>query len=250
VDPVGFFDDTRAHLDFLRRNWSQLTQAVRTGKPVRSLNDGGDGGEHFPVLVRRLFPINYQASKHLVGRLPKQFRTKPLSVLDVGCGSGCWSIPFAEANAATRVTAVDFAPVLDVARHYLQACGVEEQYEFQAGDLRRVSFGRETHDVAFLGHVCHSEGEAGTKRLFQKLQKALKPGGLMLVVDMFVDEKRIGEGEGGRALVFALNMLVNTDHGGCFRISDYKAWAKAAGFRRYVGGLEALGQSPVLAFAK
>jgi len=250
VDAEGFFDDTRIHLEFLLRTWSRLTDVVRTGKPVCSMDDAEDAGENFPVLVRRLFPINYLASKHLVGQLPKRFQTKPLTVLDVGCGSACWSIPFAEANAGTRVTALDFAPVLDVADHYLQACGVEEQYTRQAGDLRRTPLGREKYDVALLGHICHSEGEVRTKRLFRKVAKALTPGGLMLIVDMFVDEKRVGAGAGGFALTFALNMLVNTDKGGCYRVSDYKAWAKAAGFRRYVGGLDALGQSPVLAFAR
>jgi len=250
VDAEGFFDDTEAHLKFLIRNWSRLTDVVRTGKSVRSMGEAGDAGKHFPALVRRLFPINYQASKHLVTQLPRRFQTKPLSVLDIGCGSACWSIPFAEANAGSRVAALDFPPVLDVARHYLQACGVEDQYTFLAGDLRRTSLGSERHDVALLGHICHSEGEAGTKRLFRKVRKALKPGGLMLVIDMFVDERRVGEDGGGPALVFALNMLVNTDKGGCYRISDYRAWAKEAGFRRYAGGLDALGQSPVLAFAK
>ncbi len=250
VDPDRYFDAMRDHLKLLLSDWNQLADVVRTGRPIVRMDTAAEGPALFAPLVYRLFPTNYLSAQELLRKLPKRFQAKPLSVLDVACGSACWSMPFAQANAGTRVEAVDFAPVLDVARHFAKSCGVEGQYIFRAGDIRRIRLGNAEHDVALLGHICHAEGEAHSKRLFRKVHKALRPGGLMLVADMIVDEKRLGEGTGAFALLFALNMLVHTERGDCFTASEYRAWAKAAGFRRFAGAIAVPGPSPILSFQK
>jgi SAM-dependent methyltransferase len=213
------------------------------------LGKPSEGAEVFSVLVYRLFPGNYLAAQKLFRALPKTVQSRPLSVLDVGAGSAAWSIPFAEANPRTRVVALDFGPVLGTARHFTRACGVEAQYTFRAGDLRRVGFGREALDVALLGQICHSEGAAGTRRLFRKVHQALRPGGLMLVADVYPDEERRGRDGGSHALLFALNMLVHSEQGDTFPVSEYRSWATAAGFRRF-RAIALGGPAPVLLFQK
>ena len=103
--------------------------------------------------------------------------------------------------------------------------------------------------MALLGHICHSEGPARTRRLFQKVSKALKPKGMMVVADFIADERRQGKDRGGTALLFALNMLAQTREGATFTFGEYRNWAKEAGFRRSEL-IEVPGPSPVMLFQK
>jgi SAM-dependent methyltransferase len=251
VETDRFFDAFRQHLELLVRDWSRLTEVVRSGQPVSALGTAGEGEgpEVFKILVYRLFPRNYLLSQRIVEQLDERVRGRHLDVLDLGAGSAAWSIPFAEAQRDTAVVALDFEPVLEVARHFARACGVEDQYTFRAADLRQADLGQEAFDVALVGHICHSEGESGSRRLFQNVHAALRPGGLMLVADMFPDDERLGHDGGAHALLFALNMLVHTENGGTFTIPEYRAWAREAGFQTR-SLIELPGPAPILAFEK
>ena len=103
---------------------------------------------------------------------------------------------------------------------------------YSAGNIRQLRFGRNQYDLAILGHICHSEGPEHTRRLFRKVSTALRPGGRMLIADMIVDEGR--RGAGGRVFphLFAVNMLINTDEGDAFTLSEYRKWLTQAGFGR------------------
>jgi len=99
-----------------------------------------------------------------------------------------------------------------------------------------------------LGHVCHSLGERATRRLLGKLHAALRPRGRLLIVEFLPDDARQGKDGGLLALLFALNMLVNTDDGGTFTTRELRAWAREAGFRRFAGAIAVPGPASVLAF--
>jgi 2-polyprenyl-3-methyl-5-hydroxy-6-metoxy-1,4-benzoquinol methylase len=67
-------------------------------------------------------------------------------VLDVGCGSGRYSIEAARRGAA-RVVGLDFAPtMLEIARKQAQEAGVGDRCEFIQGDFREFKAG-EKFDV-------------------------------------------------------------------------------------------------------
>ena len=232
VDAETYFQDSLSHLKRMLANWSQLTEIVRTGKPCIRMNDETEGANPFTTLARALFPGNYVAAKALVRKLPEAFRKGPMRILDVAAGSAAWSIPFARANRSAQVAAVDFPPVLDVARHFTRACGVEGRYAFLPGDIRLIRFGADRYDLIILGHICHSEGAVHSRRLFKKMRRALRPKGRMLVADFLADEERRGRAIGAFPLLFALNMLVHTQEGNTFTLSEYRAWAREAGFGR------------------
>ncbi len=249
VDSQTYFDDFLTHTEHLLHDWSQLTSVVRSGEPVMDVDTPEKGETFFPSLARRLFSGNYLCAKKLLGKLPRSLQLRPLSVVDVAAGSAAWSIPFAEANRLTNVVAVDFAPVLEVARHFARSCNVEQQFTFAPGNIRGMRFGADRYDVAILGHICHSEGASRTRALFRKICRALTPRGIMIVAEWIADEKRLGKHGGAGALVFALNMLVHTEKGGTYTLSEYRSWAREAGFRS-VRRIEVPATSPVMVFRK
>jgi len=207
--------------------WSKLKEAVRSGAPIHSIFDPSEAERFFSVLTRTLHVQNRLPSQRLAKTLGVGSEHKGLNVLDVGCGSGVWGIAIAEADPDSRVTAQDLPKVLEQTRKYLERHGVAKRYDFLPGDLHRVGFPAGKYDLALLGHIAHGESEASIRQIFKRLYAALKPGGQLAIIDMIPNEERTGP---PFPLIFALNMLVHTDEGGTYTLSEYKTWLGEAGF--------------------
>ena len=207
-------------------SWMRLAEVVRTGKSVAAV-DTAEGREFFPKLVKAIFPLTYGGARGLVASLGKKL-TKIERVLDVGAGSGAWSLPFAQANPTLRVTAQDYPEVIPTTRQYAQQFGVAGQYDYLEGDFRQTDFGQKLYDIVLLGQIIHSEGEKWGKALIAKSYKALKPGGTLVIAEMIPNDSRTGP---VFPLLFGLNMIVNTTEGDVYTLAEYKQWLKQAGFK-------------------
>ena len=210
-------------------NWKSLTESVKSGRSAEAVNVAEKGKEFFPKLVASIFPGNYAASTVAVSRLPEKERRNIHRILDVAAGSGAWSLAFAQAIPQARVTTVDFPEMTPITREFAEKLGVVAQYDYLAGDLRQVDFGRETYDLVILGHIIHSEGETHGKELLRKSHASLRPGGKLLIAEYVPNDARSGP---AMPLLFGLNMLLQTEQGNVFTLREYRAWLKAAGFRK------------------
>src|SRR5688572_27819269 len=222
--------------------WLTLSETVRTGKPAASAVETEAGGaEFFEQFVESLFPMSYAATQVLGEHLGLPTATSEVRVLDVAAGSGVWGIGLAQMSEHVRVTAQDWSRVLGVTQQMAQRVGVAGQISFLPGDLRNVDFGG-PYDVATLGHILHSEGEEQSRRLLGKIFDALGPGGTIVISEFVVDEDRRGP---PGPLIFAVNMLVNTERGDAFTFGQIKRWLEEAGFTN-VRQLEAPAPSPLI----
>jgi ubiquinone/menaquinone biosynthesis C-methylase UbiE len=209
--------------------WNNLTEIVRTGRPVQRIEAEDAAESFFPALVRSLHVVNTHPARRTAEILGAGTTHKGMRVIDVACGSGIWGISIAEADQEARITAQDFPGLFETTRYYLKRHGVEDRYDFLPGDLKEVDFGEKRYDLALLGNIVHSEGEASSRELFKRLHRALKTGGRIVIIDMIPNDERTGP---PFALIFALNMLVNTEKGGTYTLAEYAAWLKEAGFSR------------------
>jgi ubiquinone/menaquinone biosynthesis C-methylase UbiE len=207
-------------------NWMTLTDIVTNGKPAAAVNQESSGAEFFHEFVEALFPLSYPAARMLGEELKLSQTKTPSTVLDLAAGSGVWGIALAELSPNIKVTAVDWPGVLDVTRRVATRRKVADRYTFTAGDLQTADFGSD-HRVATLGHILHSEGVERSRVLLRKTFKALAPGGTIAIAEMLVDPDRMGP---PHALIFAVNMLVNTDQGDAFSFEEISVWLKEAGF--------------------
>jgi ubiquinone/menaquinone biosynthesis C-methylase UbiE len=222
-DYMGAFLENDEHWE----GWGKLPEAVRRGGPIHSVFDPAEAERFFSVLTRTLHVQNRLPAQRLAKILGAGSKEHGMKVLDVGCGSGVWGIAIAEADTSAHVTAQDLPKVLEQTRRYLEKHGVTNRYDFLPGDLHKVVFPAVKYDLAVLGHIVHGESEASAQQLFKRLQPALKPGGRLAIIDMIPNEERNGP---PFPLIFALNMLVHTDAGGTYTLSEYKKWLADAGF--------------------
>ena len=207
-------------------NWLGLDNIVRTGRPQHCVNMEREGAHFFAEFVESLFPLSHAAAKTLGEHLGLHKIRNPVSVLDVAAGSGVWGITLAEQSRLVRVSAVDWPEVLRVTQKVARRHGVADRLAKIPGDLMKADFGK-GHQIATLGHILHSEGAARSRNLLQKVFKALAPGGTIAIMEFLVNDDRQGPPLG---LLFAVNMLVNTETGDTFSFEEISRWLKAAGF--------------------
>jgi len=234
----GFILHTSGHLI---PRWLHLNDVVRTGEPFRSVNQEETGSEFFENFVVDIFPMSYPPAKTLAAHLQLSESKEPVSVLDLAAGSGVWGIALAQSSPKVHVTAVDWPGVLETTKKMVKKFGLTDQFSFTPGDLDTADFGS-GYQIATLGHILHSEGEKRSRALLAKTFKALAPGGTIVVQEFLVNKDRTGPANG---LIFAVNMLINTDEGSTWSFEEIGGWLKDAGFVN-PRTVEAPGPSPLI----
>ena len=225
--------------------WLSLDEIVRTGNPGEGRNEEHPGTEFFSELVENIIPMSYGCAQVLADHLKIAERKSANRVLDIAAGSGIWGIAFAQKSPQVRVTAVDWQGMIPTTKRITQKFGVAGQFDFIEGDIGEVDFGT-GYDVATLGHILHSEGAERSRQLLKKTGRSLKSGGTIAIAEWIVNDERT---EPLPSLMFAVQMLVNTEHGDTFSLNEIKKWLEEAGFKD-VRTLDAPSPSPLVLATK
>ena len=102
--------------------------------------------------------------------------------LDLGCGTGLELNYYFEKNPTAKVTGIDLAPGMLAA---LKEKFAGRDLELIQGSYFEVPFGKEVFDAAVSVESLHHFTQAEKLPLYQKLYKALKPGGYFVLTDYF-----------------------------------------------------------------
>ena len=208
--------------------WLQLEKVVHTGKPARAVNAQKTGAAFFAEFVEALFPMGYPVAKALGEHLKIAKTKKQIRVLDLAAGSGVWGIALAQQSPLVSISAVDWPEVLKITKKVAKRCGVANRLTTIPGDILKADFGS-GHHIATLGHILHSEGRERSRQLLRKVFRALEPGGTIVIAEFVANDDRTGP---PNALIFAVNMLVNTDAGDAFTFKEMSGWLRDVGFAK------------------
>lgn len=239
---AGFFP---MNMKRLIPHWLKLDEIVRTGQPSEARNEERLGTEFFSELVENIIPMSYPGAQALADHLKVAEAKHPIRVLDIAAGSGIWGIALAQKSPQVQVTAVDWAGMIPTTKRITQKFGAADRFQFVEGDIGDANFGT-GYDVAILGHILHSEGAERSRHLLTKTFAALKPGGTIAIADWLVNDERT---EPLSSLMFAVQMLVNTEKGDTFSFNEIKSWLEEAGLTN-VRTLEVPGPSPLVLATK
>ena len=209
------------HVANLWQRWSTLTDAVRRGTSVRSERDqDAHWTEHFIAAMQR-------NAQERVPAIVKAIGSKGLKrILDLGGGSGAYSIAFAKANPEARCEILDSPDVVPLTAEYVKQAGIASQVSIRAGDMLTESFGS-GYDLIMLNAICHMFSEEQNRQLFRKAHQALVPNGRLALQDFILNDQKTGP---QHAALFSLNMLVSTESGADYSEPEYTTWMKDAGF--------------------
>lgn len=205
------------------RRWSEkLPETVRTGvpgttdTPARGAKHGKDL-EAFIAAMANRSPDNVSVVADAVRGAAPGART----LLDVGGGPGVYAR--ALADRGFEVTLLDRPEVIEfVSEAY--GLGSAENIHLEPADfLRTLPEG--PYDVVLLANVTHIYGPTTNRDLLRRVAGRLNPGGCVAIID-FV------RGVSEFAPLFALTMLLSTDDGGTWSLSEYTDWLHGGGLER------------------
>jgi ubiquinone/menaquinone biosynthesis C-methylase UbiE len=153
--------------------------------------------------------------------------SKPIKVLDISAGHGLYGIAFAKHNPNAKVTGLDWANVLEVAKENAGKAGVSERYSTIAGSAFDVDFGS-GYDIILIPNFLHHFDVATIEKLLGKVHSALAPGGMVITPDFIPNEDRISP---HRDAMFSMQML-STPAGDAYTYSELEKMFRNAGFGR------------------
>jgi 2-polyprenyl-3-methyl-5-hydroxy-6-metoxy-1,4-benzoquinol methylase len=170
------------------RAWTDLTENVRTGKPVQdaSLHLGGDPASTRDFVLGMDDYASLRGSE-IVRYL--DFDDGP-HILDLGGGPGRYAILFAKHWPDLRVTIFDLPEVVKIADENCRASGLDGRVRTEAGNYLTDDLPGE-YDVVFLSDVLHQEDPHTCELILRKSHQVLRPGGRIVIQAMFLNEDRV-----------------------------------------------------------
>jgi SAM-dependent methyltransferase len=213
------------HHAHLWHTWSGLTESVRTGRHQRSDSSFRRGPEEARAFTEAMRDGARRLAPGVAAEVDLRGRRR---LLDLGGGPGEYAAAFARRNPELKVVVVDLPNVAEVGEAMLaDHPDVRDRISYHAADLDTDPL--PVGDAAFLSHVIHANGEDTNRALFRRIARALEPGGMLVVRDFLLDEDGTTPPPSS---LFALNMLVNTPEGRCYRVVEIASWLRQAGFGR------------------
>jgi 2-hydroxy-4-(methylsulfanyl)butanoate S-methyltransferase len=116
------------------------------------------------------------------------------TLLDVGGGSGAFSIAICRRYPQISSTIIDFPSVVVVGRRCVEEAGLAEQIDFVAGDALEAEWPA-ARDAVLMSYLVSAVGEADVDKLLDRTVAALAPGGVLIVHDFMLDADRSGPRE-------------------------------------------------------
>lgn len=219
-------------------DWTGMAQAIRRGR-------SGWAPVTKTTAFRRRFALAMHERSYVLAprtldgiRLPRG----ATRLLDLGGGSGAYSIALAQRHPDVHVLLVDQA--VSVARRHINEAGLRDRVAVRQGDVLTAPLDS-GFDVVLLSNLLHDLSEAENRGLLHRVHGALRPGGKIVIVEYFLNPAGILPAE---AAVFSLLMYAFTPTGRSYAWKEVEIWLRATGFGRFrrrsvtdsIGTLEAV----------
>ncbi|NOY22580.1 MAG: methyltransferase domain-containing protein [Acidobacteria bacterium] len=210
------------HTTHMWQSWSRLTDVVLKGKPASQLDNPPQIENWLDAFITAMQQYGSQRAPTVIELLDF---SNVQHFLDVGGGSGAFSVELAKRFPTMDICIFDLPDVIPLTRRFVEQAGVSNVRYAKGNFLDTLP--KENFDMVFMSHVIHSNTPDGVQTLFGHAFQALTVGGQAVVHDFIVSDDRTGP---PWAVLFALNMLVHTDGGDTYTFPEVHGWLKNTGF--------------------
>jgi ubiquinone/menaquinone biosynthesis C-methylase UbiE len=211
------------HTNHLWNTWSNLTRVVKTGISAHSseINERGD-----EWLFAFINAMHDRAKKQAPEQLAKIDLSGIKSSLDVGGGSGAYSMEFVSIKPEIEATVFDLPNVIPITKKIIEKEGFSGKIKTHTGDYTTDDLPK-GFDLVFLSAIIHSNSLGINQDLIKKCFNSLNKKGKIVIQDWIMNNDRTQPTSGA---IFAINMLVGTEAGDCFTEQEVTEMLNAAGF--------------------
>jgi 2-polyprenyl-3-methyl-5-hydroxy-6-metoxy-1,4-benzoquinol methylase len=207
--------------------WDYLPQFLKTGVPLAKMDSVEQSEDQYEQQVSALAWMMTPAAETVARMLGMGKTRKALEILDVGAGSGIWSLTCAKHDADSKVTVNDWPVIVKIAAGFAQQMGLQDRFATIPGNYHEAELGNDAFDLAIVANVTHIETPQGNVDLFRKIHAALKPGGEIVIVDVMPLQ---AEGTISAAL-YALGLGLRTEAGQVHSADALQRYLGDAGFK-------------------
>ncbi len=214
----------------------EMVERLRTNRPADVSGDGGaafifrqgiksamdqeDLARHF---TKALAGRAKNVAPVLAERLPMDGVSR---LLDIGGGTGIYSIALLQKHPQLRAIVLDHAEVLKVAVEMAASYGVADRLELRAGDMFADPLPSDCEAI-LLSNILHDWDVPQCRQLVKRCADALPTGGRLLIHDVFLNDTL----DGPLPLALYSAALFTLTEGRAYSQAEYRGWLTEAGLR-------------------
>lgn len=203
-------------------DWIRLLESVQSGLPIdHDIPDNLDYRRQFTwAMHHRTLEVAPAIAAQLHMSCDK-------TLLDLGGGPGTYAMAFLAKNPKLRATVCDREAALEVAKEIAGTHKAGRRLSYLPLDFSNEPIPG-TYDVIWYSNVLHIYSPEENQAIFRRAKAALRPGGRFIIQDAFLHDR-----EGLyplEASLFAGSMLLFTQGGNTYSVSETTKWLKEAGF--------------------
>lgn len=217
--------DLRPFIRFSDRSsypaWTNLAHALRHG-PVASITELDP--ELQKVFSEGVEALNAGPAAALAETVDF---TGSHRLLDVGGGTGSWSIGVVLAHPHMTATVFELPQVATIARKRIAEHGLTDRIEVASGEALTADL-PEGHDCALVANVVHCFSAEDNQLLLTRVRQAVEPGARLLLADYWTDPTHTVP---VIAAMMAGEFALNIEHGDVYSTEEAREWLAGTGWR-------------------
>lgn len=148
-------------------------------------------------------------------------------LLDIGGGTGSWSLALADSHPGLRATVFELPGVAGVARERITGAGLADRVDVVAGDATADALPA-GFDTFLLANVVHYWSPDQNRELLRRIRDAAEPGARILLVDFWTDATHT---EPFVAAMMAGEFAAHLENGDVYSVDEARSWLDATGWR-------------------
>jgi len=189
--------------DLGESRFQKLDQYVKSTEQVEDLRE---------IYRQRMTSTQWQVSPsamQIAKFLHLSEQNEALDILDIGCGTGVWSLSIAHVDPEAQITFMDQEEPLATAVETAESIGMAGRIQTIIGNPLQADLPTSQHNLVILANLLHLIAREEQQRLIQAAAKCVKPRGKLVIVDVFPGQDA---GDVSRAL-FAIDLELHVPNG-------------------------------------
>lgn len=213
------------YVELLYTHWLYLDETIEQGNPPVTYVESF-GEKEWEIYVYGMLDLARIIIPHVIPKiaLPKNSE----NIIDIGGSHGMYSIELCRRNPRLRATIVDFPQALKFTQNIIKDHDFENQISTEPGNIIEKEFAAHSYDAALAFNIVHGLNEKDNRLVFQRISSALKPHGVLFVLDQFHKNAR-SKLEQFLPLMVGIN-LMNEVGGTVYSIDNIREWSMNDGF--------------------
>jgi SAM-dependent methyltransferase len=219
---------------------------VRSGR-TQDLHGGSQDPERWRAYQQAMRALSGLAAPEIVSRTPMPSGARVM--LDIGGSHGFISVAMCRRYPSLSAVVLDLPAAVQQAAPILARENMGDRVVHRVGDALADDLGTAEWDFIYVSQLVHHFDEATNRQFVQRMSRALKPGGHVVIVELIRPETPGGSGQVGALLdlYFAL-----TSQSGTWSIEEIGGWLRESGLavkrpvhlRTVPGAAEVIGEKP------